>query len=79
MNTGTAVLTTRLPGIPSEYYDYVYSFEEVSVQSYKKTLEDVLSLGVKTLKMKGRIARDFVRNNKNNVIHTSRIIKLIKQ
>lgn len=78
MNTGTAVVTTCLPGVPVEYYDFVYTFEEVSVESYRKTLSKLLSTDIEELKKKGLSARGFVRKNKNNVVQTARIVKLLE-
>ena len=79
MNTGTAVVTTRLPGVPTEYFDYVYTFDEVSVACYKETLERLLATDISVLNAKGKSAQEFVRNNKNNVVQTQRIVKLIEQ
>lgn len=79
MNTGTAVVTTRLPGVPAEYFDYVYTFDEVSVDCYKETLERLLSTDTSVLNAKGKSAQEFVKHNKNNVVQTQRIIKLIKE
>lgn len=79
MNTGTAVVTTRLPGVPTEYYDYVYTFDEVSVDCYKETLERLLATDTSVLNAKGKSAQEFVKKNKNNVVQTQRIIELIEQ
>lgn len=79
MNTGTAVVTTRLPGVPTEYFDYVYTFDEVSIECYKETLERLLVMDKYVLNAKGKAAQEFVRNNKNNVVQTQRIVELIEQ
>lgn len=78
MNTGTALVTTRLPGIPKEYYDYVYTFDEVSVEAYKDTLTKILVTDPRELKQKGFSAREYVRKNKNSIVQTARIIKLLE-
>lgn len=77
MNTGTAVLTTKLPGVPTEYFDYVYTFNEVSVESYKETLTKLLSKDINELRSKGIKARDYVRKNKSSIVQTNRIASLI--
>lgn len=79
MNTGTAVVTTRLPGVPVDYFDYVYTFDQVSVECYKRTLEQLLKTDASVLEAKGKSAQDYVRNKKNNVIQTQRIIELIQE
>lgn len=77
MLSGTPVLTTMLPGMPKEYYPHIYVFEDESVEGYAKTLENVLSLSKTELQEKGRIAKEFVLQKKNNVYQTKRILSLI--
>lgn len=79
MNTGTAVVTTKLAGIPEDYYDYVYAFNEASTECIKDTLEHLLSLGAEELRRKGLMAQAFVRENKNNMVQTQRIVELINR
>ena len=45
MSAGRPVLTTKLSGIPEEYFDYVYTMDDESVEGIKKSLAKVLSLG----------------------------------
>lgn len=77
MSTGIPVLTTLLPGIPTDYYPYMYTFSECSVESFAKNLEYVLSLPDSVLMNKGKKAKEFVVTNKNNINQTRRIIELI--
>ena len=77
MVSGTAVLTTRLPGMPKEYYPYVYPFNEESADGYADTLRKVLTLPMEELDRKGREARQWVLENKNYVIQAGRVMELI--
>ena len=78
MLSGTPVLTTILPGMPQEYYPYVYLFDEgESTEGYSKVLNRVLSLPTDELKLKGVEARDWVLKHKNNKNQANRIIQLI--
>jgi len=77
MASGTPVLTTPLPGMPKEYYDYVYLFEDESVAGMARTLEHVLSLPKEELHAKGAAAKEFVLREKNNVVQTKRIVEMI--
>lgn len=79
MVSGTPLLTTRLPGMPSEYYPYVYLIHEETVDGFKKALEDILNDDPKMLIEKGESARNFILQKKNNVVQTSRIVNLINQ
>ncbi|MBS3901998.1 MAG: glycosyltransferase [Dethiobacter sp.] len=75
--SGTPLLTTKLPGMPEEYYDYVYLFEDESVEGMAKTLERILQLSKEELHAKGAAAKEFVLREKNNVVQAGRIIELI--
>ena len=79
MVSGTPVLTTMLPGMPKEYYPYVYLFDKgESVVGYAEVLKTVLSLPKDDLMAKGAEARQWVLQNKNHIKQTARIIDLIK-
>lgn len=78
MVSGTPVLTTRLPGMPAEYHDYVYLFDEESEDGYARALAEVLSKSEQELKDKGYSARRWVLENKNNVVQAGRIIEMIE-
>lgn len=77
MVSGTPVLTTKLPGMPVEYYPYVFLFDEETVEGYKRKLNELLLLSKQTLCQKGEEAKGFVLNCKNNVIQTLRIKQLM--
>lgn len=77
MVSGTPLLTTNLPGMPKEYHDHVYLFEEETVYGYARKLSNVLSLSSEQLEAKGNAARRFVLEQKNNIIQTARILSLI--
>lgn len=79
MVSGTPLLTTKLPGMSEEYYPYIYLIEDETVEGYAKTLSDILRQSDEILAKKGRIARDFVLNKKNNVNQAGRIIEFINR
>ena len=79
MQAGTAVLTNPLPGMPKEYYPYVFLFNDETISGYEKILDTILSMPMDDLVAKANQAHDWVLKNKNNVAQTKRIIdKLIK-
>ena len=78
MASGTPLLTTKLPGMPEEYHQYVYLFEEESVQGYVNALRKVLSLPADTLYVKGEQAKKFVLQNKNYVAQAQRVLGLLE-
>lgn len=77
MASGTPILTTPLQGMPAEYNDYVYLFEDESVQGITKTLERILEKNKEELHEKGIKAKEFVLEKKNNHIQAKKIMKLI--
>ena len=77
MVSGTAVLTTDLPGMPEEYKQYVYLIEDESVDGIYKALKKISELSEDNVMNKGRLAREFVLSEKNNKIQTKKIIELI--
>lgn len=78
MVSGTPLLTTKLPGMPTEYYEYVYLFEDVSVEGISKTLNTLVSKSDSELLNFGNKAKHFVLNNKSNVIQSKKIINFLK-
>ncbi len=79
MVSGTPLLTTKLPGMPQEYYDYVYLINGNSKEDITNSLNEVFSHSYKELREKGLKTREFVLNKKNNVIQSNRIINLCKE
>lgn len=78
MASGTPLLTTKLPGMPMEYYPHVYLFEEETIEDYAKTIKDIMALPADELQRKGGLAKKFVLENKNNVSQAERIITFLK-
>ena len=74
MVSGTPLLTTMLPGIPKEYFDYVYTFGDETVKGMRDTLCRVLNFAPDDLKKKGMAGKDFVLKEKNNVIQGEKIV-----
>ena len=78
MVSGTPVLTTKLPGMPEEYYTYIYMFDDESVPGFTEKMKEVLSIPTEDLHEKGIKAKQFVLQKKNNVWQTKRIVEMIK-
>lgn len=77
MSTGTPLLTTKLPGIPDEYYDYIYCFKDETVEGMRKTLNEILVKPNRELEEKGTKAKDYVLTKKNNILQALKIIKFL--
>ena len=76
--SGTPLMTTRLPGIPDEYYNYVYTVDydfnkmaQMIDEILRDTPENRQALGVK--------AQEFVMEHKNCEQQVTRMVDFIKQ
>ena len=78
MVSGTPVLTTKLPGMPKEYYEYVFLIEDDSQEGIKNALQLVLNFVPNRLLEKGREARYYVLNNKNNMIQAGLVLEMCR-
>ena len=78
MASGTPVLTTRLPGMPREYYPYVYFIEEESSSGIASALKQVLNNSDEELFQKGSDARTFVLEERNNVIQAKKLLEMLE-
>ena len=79
MVSRTPLLTTKLPGMPSEYNDYVYLIEDESVEGIRKELENLFNKSDNELREFGVKAQSFVSKNKSNEMQAKRIIDFLKQ
>ena len=79
MASGTPVLTTVLPGMPKGYHPYVYLLEDESADGITAKLTEVLAQSDETLFAKGQAARNFVLNEKNNVIQAKKILDMLEK
>ena len=79
MASGTPVLTTRLPGMPGEYYPYVSFIEEETPEGIAAALKEVLAASDEDLFEKGRAAREFVLEQRNNVVQAGKLLAMLEK
>jgi len=77
MVSGTPLITTQLPGIGEEYLNYVYVFEDESIDGISRKLKEILSKSDEDLERFGNRAREFVLKEKNNKIQAERFLKFL--
>ena len=75
----TALLTTRLPGIPEEYFENVYCAEDGSVSELREALRTCLSLSEQERCKKGSHARDFILDRARSDRQSKRILSFIRK
>jgi len=79
MVSGTPVLMTKLPGMPKEYYPHIYTIDDESSEGVAKALKDVFSISANERYLKGALAREFVLQEKSNVVQARKIIEFIEE
>lgn len=77
MASGTPLLTTKVGGMPEEYCDYFYFFDEESTEGIKSSFEKIVNFSDKQLRDKGISARAFAVKNKSYQYMTSTIVSFL--
>ncbi|MDE5993894.1 MAG: glycosyltransferase [Oscillospiraceae bacterium] len=77
MASGTPLCTTRLPGMPTEYYPYVYFFDDETEEGMLNTLKEVLGKDAEEYHEFGKKAKEFVLTEKNNSMQAKKLIDFI--
>ena len=77
MASGTPLLTTKLLGMPKEYYKYVFFIKNESVDGIINEIENIKTLSNEELFKKGKKSQDFVIKYKNNIIQSKKIIDFL--
>lgn len=79
MASGTATLTTKLPGMPREYDEFVYLIEDETVEGLSRIIREVLSKPREELHEKGLKAKEFVLREKNNIVQAKKVLDMIEK
>ncbi|MCM3636544.1 glycosyltransferase [Sporosarcina luteola] len=77
MVSGTPLLTTKLPGIPNDYDNYLFYFEHESIDEMSRKIKEIMSYPEIVLNDFGEEAKKFVLENKNNKIQTDKIFDFL--
>ena len=76
--SGSPVVSTKLPGIPKEYFRYMYYFDGYSSREMREKIDEILSLPKEELFKMGKKGHNFVINYKNNQIMAKKIIDFLE-
>lgn len=77
LSTGRPVITTRLKGIPEDYFDYLIPIEIETVDGIKNTIESCLSKPDDELDEIGFCGLKYVMKNKNNEVQAAKLWKFM--
>lgn len=75
--SGAPVVSTRLPGIPEEYFEHMFAFDDETASGMGDTLRSLLSLPADELKNKGTDGHDFVIRDKNNIVAGKKVVAFL--
>ena len=75
--SGTPTLMCKLPAIPEEYNDYLFYFEDESIDGYTSKIVEVASMDRSILKKRGLEGKQFIEMYKNEYVQASKISKLL--
>ena len=78
MISGTPMLTTKLQGIPTEYFDYLFTIDDNITETIKNKLEEILKISDDELEAFGKKAQRFITDNKNGKVQAKKIISFIE-
>ncbi len=77
MASGTPFFTTKLGGIPKEYYDYLYTTESYDSKEIALQIEQLLQNN-EELNKKGKLAQEFIISKKNAREQIKKVNTLLK-
>lgn len=77
--SGTPTITTRLKGIPEEYFKYCFCLDEDNPEAIKNKIIEVCELPQSDLEEKGMEARNFILKNKNPINQVQQIYCMLKK
>jgi glycosyltransferase involved in cell wall biosynthesis len=78
MASGTPLATTKLPGMPEEYHQYVYLLEDETVDGFRRRLQEILAKPAYELYTFGLKAKEFVFSRKNNKVQAQRFHEFVE-
>lgn len=77
MVSGTPFLTTKLAGIPEEYFKYLYTIDNYDIKSLKQKIKEIIAKPQTELDNFGLEARHFILENKNSEVQADKILNMI--
>ena len=65
--------------MPGEYFEYIYTFDDESVEGMSNRIKNLLSITEDELIKKGLSAQMYVKKNKNKSIQTNKILNMLRK
>ena len=77
--SGTPTLMCRLPAIPLEYDEYLFYFEDESIDGFSKRIVEVCNMDKEYLRQHGAKSRNFILSEKNCYAQAKRIYDMVEK
>lgn len=78
LSSGTPMLGTKLPGIPDEYFQYMFLLDSLDQQIVADKLREIFAFSNDELEKMGKKGKEFVLTKKNNYVQANRIISFLQ-
>ncbi len=79
MTSGSAVASTKVGGIPKEYFDYIYPIENDSAEAICACIEEVFAQDEAVLIQKGEASKAYALDAKNYKTQGKRIVEFLEK
>lgn len=79
MLSATPFASTKLPGIPNEYFEYIIPIENENAEGISEVILDVINEDYETLKDKANQGQDFVLKHKNYITQGKKIYDFLEK
>lgn len=79
MASGTPVLSTRVEGIPEEYFHYIYPIEDESEEGILSAIRQILEKSDEELTKKGQLAKAYALENKSYLVQGKRMVQFFEE
>lgn len=76
--SGTPIIGTRLKGIPDDYFDYIIPIEEETISGLNVVFDKILHMTASECEILGKKGKQYVLQQKNNIIQSNRLIDWIE-
>lgn len=77
--SGRPVIAYKLPGIPADYYEYMFFIDGNTPAEMARKIIEICTLSDEEQNQFGNKARNYVLQNKNNLVQTKKIIDMVKK
>ena len=75
--SGTPTVMCKLPGIPEEYYEHLFFFEDETIEGYKDKMIELSQMPKAFLRKKGISAALFIKEMKNSRVQSKKVLDII--